>query len=280
MAALSAPRPTPTRTAQGPIAQDLYLKMAASQTIHQGGIVCVNLSGLAVPASAAVNLRVVGRAEESKVSAASGDYFIRVRRGIFKYGNKAGDLVAQADVLGLCYLEDDQTVRKTAAGTSVAGIPIEIESDGVWVELGVERGSTGVDVPFLAGADLSAAAAQYTAVKLDAAGKVVASGAGEKAIGILQNNPIADAIAIVRVLGVSNFRAGVQITIADLVASGAAAKAKVAVLGRTDTSDAGAAADPLLGSHVIGQALSAAAADGDLFRVLIHHMGAAPTTAA
>ncbi len=136
----------------------------------------------------------------------------------------------------------------------------------------------GKQISLLAGADLSAK--QYYAVKVDANGKVVVAGAGELAIGILQNKPAAGQIATVMVTGISKMVAGGVVASGELVASDAVGKAKAAVKGKTDTSDAGVAADPLIGSAILGIALLGAAADGNVISVLIQPMGAVATTAA
>lgn len=39
-------------------------------------------------------------------------------------------------MLGLCYMEDDQTVTKTGTGASVAGLVIRVDDEGVAVEMG------------------------------------------------------------------------------------------------------------------------------------------------
>lgn len=135
----------------------------------------------------------------------------------------------------------------------------------------------GIDISRAAGADLSAQ--QFRAVKLNASGQVVVAGAGEAAIGILQNNPGAGQAATVRVAGISKARAGGTIAAGGDVASNASGALVAATAGRTNTSDAGAAADPLIGSHVLGTALEGAAS-GDVFPILVTHKGAVPTTAA
>ncbi len=57
-------------------------------------------------------------------SGADGDRHFNVRRGVFKMKNKGGDLVTEVHIGGLVYVEDDQTVRATAAGTVAAGVLI------------------------------------------------------------------------------------------------------------------------------------------------------------
>lgn len=55
-----------------------------------------------------------------------------VRRGVFKMKNKGGDLVNETHIGGIVTVEDDQTVRLTAAGSVAAGILIGFDDrDGL-----------------------------------------------------------------------------------------------------------------------------------------------------
>lgn len=111
-------------------------KMATGVTIPAGAMVVASATGFATNATAAASLTYLGRAEETLTNTgADGAVSILVRRKqVFKWANKAGDLVTQALVGLSCYIEDNQTVRLTAAGTSVAGKVIAVDTDGVWVE--------------------------------------------------------------------------------------------------------------------------------------------------
>lgn len=132
--ALSQPRNTLTK------GRDLLvLPLAAATTIHAGGLVALNASGLAVPASVATTLLAAGRAEESVDNAggAASALSVTVRRGVFLFKNHGADPVVQADVLKDCYIVDDETVAKTN-GTNTrsrAGKVLEVETTGVWVEI-------------------------------------------------------------------------------------------------------------------------------------------------
>ncbi len=130
-----------------------------------------------------------------------------------------------------------------------------------------------------AGADLSAH--QYKFVKLNGTGQVVVCGAaGESAFGVLQDKPnAAGKAACVATLGVSKVVAGAAVAPGDLVTTDAQGRAVAAVKASTNTADAGAASDPLVGSYVQGIALTAGAVD-QLISVDLQKMGAVPTTAA
>lgn len=134
-----------------------------------------------------------------------------------------------------------------------------------------------LDITRVAAADLSAK--QFFIVKADAGGEIALAAAGEQSYGVLQDKPGLGKSGAVRVYGVTKVVAGAAIAEGDPITSDAAGKAKAAVKASTNTSDAGVAADPLVGSYVLGIALEAAAADLDVITVLITHAGAVPTTA-
>lgn len=134
MAALTAARNTKERAGEV-----FDFPVAASTTIHMGSLVALN-AGYAAPGATATGRIAVGRAEESVTAVAAGSVSVRVKTGIFKFGNSAaGDAIAQADAGADCYIVDDQTVAKTdGTGTrSAAGKIVAIDSDGVWVKVGL-----------------------------------------------------------------------------------------------------------------------------------------------
>lgn len=131
----------------------------------------------------------------------------------------------------------------------------------------------------VAAADLSAA--QFQAVKVDNTGQIaLCAAAGEFAVGVLQNTPIAGEPAQVMALGVTKAKVGAAVTAGALVTTNAAGKVIAATKATTKTDDAGVAADPLVGSHVMGLALETATAPDQIIAVLLLPMGAVPTTAA
>lgn len=115
--------------------------VAATTKIYQGSIVALN-AGYAAPGATATGRIAIGRAEETadNTSGSAGAIKVRVKRGVFKYGNSSsGDQIAQADVGADCYIVDDQTVAKTngSSSRSVAGKIVGVDSDGVWVQIGL-----------------------------------------------------------------------------------------------------------------------------------------------
>jgi hypothetical protein len=131
-----------------------------------------------------------------------------------------------------------------------------------------------------AGSDLSTK--QYYAVKIHTDGLLALTAAGECVAGILYTKPSASGtVASVHPLNGRKTKAIAGGTIAkgDLLASDANGKLVTATKAATNTSDAGAAADALIGSFVCGVALEAAVS-GDIFQFLALPLGAVPTTAA
>lgn len=136
MAGLKAPRDT-NELAGG--ATSLVLPVKAATTIFQGSIVAIGADGYAIPGKKAANLKAAGRAEETMENTGKdGETTVRVTRGTFVFENSgtAANKLSAADILGPCYIEDDQTVTKSATGTSIAGLVIRVDDEGVAVEMG------------------------------------------------------------------------------------------------------------------------------------------------
>lgn len=140
------------------------------------------------------------------------------------------------------------------------------------------------DVTMIAGANF-VDGDQYKAVEI-ASGKTVtiANAVGEHVFGVLQSGATASGDACtVRIFGITKMRAGAAITVPNHVKTNASGKfIAIGAAGPAvvNTSDAGAATDPVIGSFVAGQALIAAGADEDVFTGFFNQIGAIPTTAA
>ena len=135
MAALSADRNTPIRTAE-----DFEFPVAAATLIYAGSLVCINASSLATKGAVATTLKTVGIATEraDNSAGAAGAIRVKVRRGCFRFTNSAAaDLIALADIGADCFIVDDQTVAKTNGGAtrSIAGKIRDVDADGVWVQI-------------------------------------------------------------------------------------------------------------------------------------------------
>jgi hypothetical protein len=139
MAALTAARST-KQMEGGPLPRQHSFPVKGSTTIFQGSLVALN-AGFAAPMAIATGRIAVGRAKRTVINAgADGAATVEVEPGVFVWGNSAsGDLCAQADVGAVCYGIDDQTVAKTSnsSSRSVAGVIVQVDSDGVWVMTGL-----------------------------------------------------------------------------------------------------------------------------------------------
>jgi len=132
MAALTAARDTPERSGEL-----VAVAVASNTVIFRGAMVAVNSTGYALPAADATGLKVIGRAEstvDNSGTAGDGAKTIVVRRGVFRWTN--GDTFTRADVGSLAYVEDDGQVQKAASATYdiIAGLIVDVDSDGVWVD--------------------------------------------------------------------------------------------------------------------------------------------------
>jgi len=117
--------------------------------------------------------------------------------------------------------------------------------------------------PFKAGADLSSN--QYQIVKLDASGNIVLAGAGDKAIGILTDAPVNGQYGSVAIAGITKVAAGAAVAAGDYLSPDANGKAVKA----TDTAVSDGTVAGTQGTHIIGQALSAAGAADELVTVVL-----------
>jgi hypothetical protein len=284
MTALAADKSTKKR-GTGVLAEQFELDVAASTTIYAGALVAVDTSGNATPAAAAgalaatsYGLRVVGRAEESvdNSDGSAGDETVRVTRGVFGFVNDSGaGALSAADILDKCYVVDDQTVSRSSlqGRRPVCGTVIGIEDSVVYVEVGTDPKPH--EIHLLAAADLSAS--QYCFVKLDSAGKVALCGAGQNAVGVLQNAPNADGqLAIIKTFGFTKVKVSADLAIGDVIASDASGKAKAVVKGTTDISGD---VDGLVSSYALGDLLENSTADAEIAMMFFSRMGTVPTTA-
>lgn len=105
--------------------------------VWAGSIVCADANGFAVPAADTVNYKVLGRAQMTSDTSASGpngaladgvgsfDYAV----GVFEYNNPAGaNSLTQADVGKLAYVLSDNEVARAAGTTNsiIAGTVVAV----------------------------------------------------------------------------------------------------------------------------------------------------------
>lgn len=112
-------------------------KQKGSTTIYKGSIVALN-AGYAAPGASAASLICVGMAVEKSANAgADGAVEVKVEEGIFKFKNHGTNTVVAANVGSIAYIEDDETVGNLATSKSAAGKIVRLDSDGVWVKMGL-----------------------------------------------------------------------------------------------------------------------------------------------
>lgn len=134
MSALTADRNTPYKDGEL-----LSFKVAANVKCFAGGLAVLE-GGYCRPGKTSQGLVYIGRFEQQvdNSGGAAGAKAVLVRRGkAFLFDNSSASAIAQADIGQDCYIEDDQTVAKSAgAGAqakSRAGQIIGIDDGGVWV---------------------------------------------------------------------------------------------------------------------------------------------------
>ena len=255
MTALATSRDTPV-LAGGACPSIIAYPMAASITLYEGAMAMQDVNGRAAVAANGVNKFAIGKVRGTKTcSSVAGSTTVEIDRSTARFANSATTgLITIADIGRRCYVVDDQTVSRIDGGGTrcVAGIVEGVDADGVWVRfLGAPVDSNGIDEHGLAGADLSAK--QYFIVKKDTNGDFVLAVLGAlSGCGVLMNAPASGEVAIVRKFGAAYVVTAGTIAKGAPFTSDAAGKAVAIVLAKVDTSDGGAAADPVIGSNVMG----------------------------
>ncbi|MEG2173138.1 MAG: DUF2190 family protein [Desulfovibrionaceae bacterium] len=113
---------------------DFAFTVAPGARVYQGSLVSLDSTGKAVSASIS-GKACVGVAHQYT----EGGGIVLVRRGIFAFANSAGaEALSNADVGAVCYVADDQSVKKTA-GTNpvapIAGLVMAVDEHGVWLKI-------------------------------------------------------------------------------------------------------------------------------------------------
>lgn len=134
MSALTTDRNTPYK--DGDL---MSFKVAANVKCFAGGLAVLE-GGYCRPGRTGAGLIYLGRFDEQvdNSGGAAGAKTVLVRRGkAFLFDNSSASAITQADIGQDCYIEDDQTVAKSAgtgAGAkSKAGRIMGLDAGGVWV---------------------------------------------------------------------------------------------------------------------------------------------------
>jgi hypothetical protein len=170
MTAASQDRQTPIWGRQERL---LELPLGSGVIGFAGTIAALNAAGNVVNATDATAVMVIGRFAEY-VSYAAGDRFAAIERGIFKYANGVAALT-NALRGRPCFVEDDQTVGKSAGTAGViAGTFLGLDADGgAWVaqvgDLLPKQSPKVVTTPIASGAIPPMVKCQYITVDAGAA---------------------------------------------------------------------------------------------------------------
>lgn len=114
-------------------------KVAASTLIYKGAAIAKDADGYLVPAANTAGLKFVGWAEAhvDNSSGAAGALEVAYRTGIsVAMKNDGTNAVAQANLPGPVWVQDDQTVRSTPGAGVFIGFAERIESDGTVMVFG------------------------------------------------------------------------------------------------------------------------------------------------
>lgn len=119
----AAPVDTPERDGR-------FMAVTAGAAIDQGAMVCMYTDAEAYEAADTANYAVIGRAQSS---GAEGETVL-VKRGVFRWANYGS--FTDKDIGQQCYVSNSVGVTTaTVAGNDViAGVIVDVDSDGVWVD--------------------------------------------------------------------------------------------------------------------------------------------------
>lgn len=133
MVALTKGRTTPR--IEGDLRQGA---VAATAVLFVGALLMRNAAGFITNGQTATGLVGVGvcHADVNNTTGANGDLTVEYRTGCYSFANSAGaDEITAADIGGVAYAVDDQTVARTNGGNSrsPAGTIEGLDARGVWV---------------------------------------------------------------------------------------------------------------------------------------------------
>lgn len=115
--------------------KQLIIPVATGVEIVEATLVAINADGYAVPASKTADLMVAGVAQKyvDNRLGKNGDVTVEVRRGTFVLNND--NTIKNTDILKTCYVSDSTTVTIAASGSSAAGKILQVEDDGITVDI-------------------------------------------------------------------------------------------------------------------------------------------------
>ena len=102
----------------------LNIPVKGGAELTEATMAAINSDGYAVEATASAGLLIAGCVQRycDNRNGADGEQTVSVKRGTFVWENE-------------CYIKDEKTVTITADGSSVAGTILEVDDDGVTVDI-------------------------------------------------------------------------------------------------------------------------------------------------
>ena len=113
----------------------IRIPAAAGEELIEATMAVINTDGYAESARAGEGLIIAGcvQAYCDNRNGADGEKNAIIKRGTFVWENDG--TIKETDLLKKCYIKDAVTVTLTAEGASVAGIILEVDPDGVTVDM-------------------------------------------------------------------------------------------------------------------------------------------------
>lgn len=113
----------------------LNIPVKAGAELTEATIAVVNANGYAESGTTAPGLLAAGCVQSycDNRNGGDGSKEVSVKRGTFVWENDG--TIKKTDILKKCYIKDETTVTLTADGSSVAGTILEVQDDGVTVDM-------------------------------------------------------------------------------------------------------------------------------------------------
>lgn len=115
--------------------KDIVIPVKAGTKIHEATMVAIGADGYAIPATKAADLKIAGCALKfvNNTLGSDGSEKVHVRRGAYVWNNDG--TIKSTDILKDAYVSDKDTVTITTEGSSKAGKILDVDDDGVVVEI-------------------------------------------------------------------------------------------------------------------------------------------------
>lgn len=115
--------------------QLLNIPVKAGEELKESTIAVINAEGYAETATASAGLTAAGRVQRycDNRNGENGEQIVTVKCGTFVWENDG--TIKETDILKPCYIKDEVTVTIAADGSSMAGIILAVEPDGVTVNM-------------------------------------------------------------------------------------------------------------------------------------------------